>query len=387
MQRREKILLAILVAAILLWQGGRFVSRVFFAPIDDRRAELDALDAAIGAREVEQVRLARAEKLLGDARARSLPPDPLIAQRLYQGWLTDLAQNAGFAELKVAPERRVSRNEAFTTVEVSVAGEATLEQLCLFLYRFYRTDLLHRVTSMNVVGKEHEGNPPLKVSLTAEGVALSDAPTRKRLFAQTTLAKPISIADEVLTVTDPLELPAARDYLVRVGGEFLTVTGFVDKQWTVQRGAEASEWTAHESGEVVELLPVNPDAQALALAAFRSLMARNPFAVPVPVEEQPAEPAVVAEQDDRPPLDPAEFTFLIGTMSHGDDHKALLFDRLNNVRLVVAEGQPFSIAGVEGLAIRVGSDHLLFRQGEQTWRLDVGENLRALQAVTKEQQE
>jgi hypothetical protein len=341
---------------------------------------LDSLNESIAVKQDEQVRLARAQRQWKDWRARSLPPDPLDAQRLYQRWLTDLAQGAGFENLSVTPESRTSRNEVYTTVEVSVSGEARLEQLCVFLYRFYRTDLLHRVTNVNLQAKDNQGDPTLKISLTAEGLALVDAAPGKRLFAQTTVARTFSIADEVLMVADPLTLPAERRFLARVGGEYLDVTESSGNKWTVQRGAEASTWAAHEVGEVVEIVPVNPDAQSRTLAAFRALITRNPFAVPVS-EEEPSETDGVAETEEKPPLDPAEFTFLIGTISRGDERKALLFDRLNNQRLVVTEGDPFFIAGVEAAVVRIGSDHIVMRRGQQQWRLDVGENLRTMQLV------
>lgn len=380
MRHREKIMAVVLLVAILVWQGGPFVWRAVVEPITVRQAELDGLNESIAAKQDEQVRLARAQKQWDDWQVRSLPPDPLDAQRLYQRWLTDLAQGAGFENLTVTPERRTSRNEIYTTVDVSVSGEARLEQLCVFLYRFYRTDLLHRVTNLNLQGKDNQSDPVLKVSLTAEGLALVDAAPGKRLFAQTTVAQTFSIADEVLIVADPLELAAERDFLVRVGGEYLDFVEFSGNKWTVRRGAEASTWAAHEVGEVVEIVPVNTDAQSRTLNAFRALITRNPFAVPVP-EEEPAEADGVAEGPPQPSLDADEFTFLTGIISRGDQRKALLFDRLNNQRTVVAEGSPFSSAGGEVTVIRIGSDHIVLGRGDQQWRLDVGENLRAMQLV------
>ncbi len=384
MQRREKLLAAFLVAAIVIWQGGPLLSRVIFEPIDIRHAELDSLDQSIALKQTDQIVLARSERQLADWQSRSLPPDPLVAQRLYQGWLTDAAQSAGFSALKVTPQRRTQRDDAFTAVEVSVTAEATLDQVSLFLYRFYRTDLLHRVTSLDLQSKKNQGNPPLRITLTAEGLALADAAPRSRLFAQTTLAQPLTVDGNTLIVSEPLKLPANADFLVRVGDEYLSVTAVAGNQWTVERGAEASQSAAHEAGQTLEIVPINTAAQQTSLDAYRWLVAaRNPFAIPAPKVVPPPAPAV-AENDQPPPLDPAQFAYLTGTISRGDDRKALLFDRLNNQRVVVAEGKPFSLAGINASIVRIGADHVVLKQDEQQWRLDVGKNLRSMQRLVDE---
>jgi hypothetical protein len=380
MQRREILLLIALIAAVLVWQGGRIVSKVIFEPIEMRRADLAGLDESIGTKQVEQARLARAERQLRDWRARSLSRDPLVAQRLYQRWLTDLAQNAGFANLKVTPERRIDRNEAYTTVEVSVSGEATLAQTGLFLYRFYRTNLLHRVTTINLQGKDNQGDPLLKVSLTAEGLSLTNAPDRKQLFPQTTLTQPLQPDDMELPVESPLRAAAGGDFLIRIGGEYLTVDGVSGRQWPVrERQVDGASPAVHETGTLIEIIPVDSARQSRSFAALQALVPRNPFAVPTPVKEEP--PPVAEDEPQPPPIDVAAYTYLTGVIEHGDDRQALLFDRLNNRRLVVAEGQPFSVAGIEGIVVRIGADHMVFRQGDASWRLKVGENLRSLKQV------
>ncbi len=376
MQRREILLLILLIAAVLVWQGGRVVSKMIFEPIEMRRADLAGLDESIGTKQVKQARLARAERQLRDWRARSLSRDPLVAQRLYQRWLTDLAQNAGFANLKVTPERRIDRNEAYTTVEISVSGEATLAQAGLFLYRFYRTNLLHRVTTINLQGKDNQGDPLLKVSLTAEGLSLTDAPDRKQLFPQTTLTQPLQPDDMELPVESPLRAAVGGDFLIRIGGEYLTVDDVSGREWPVrERQVDGASPAVHEAGTLIEIIPVDSAQQARSFAAIQALIPRNPFAVPTPVEEPPP---VAEDEPQPPPIDVAAHTYLTGVIEHGDQRKALLFDRLNNRRSVVAEGQPFSVAGVEGIVIRIGTDHMVFRQGDDSWRLKVGDNLRNL---------
>ncbi|MDA1052667.1 MAG: hypothetical protein O3C40_19600 [Planctomycetota bacterium] len=182
MRRSEKLLLAILVLGLLTWQGGRLFDRVMFDPIRRSRAQLDRLDEQIAEQIGQLAELSLAEATLKLWQQRSLPPDPLTAQRLYQQWLTDLAQDCGFAALKVYPDRVMSKNDACVGVLVSINAEARLDQLCLFLRRFSRTDLAQHVTVLNIDSTQDRGDPILRVTIMAEGLALNDAPPRQRLF-------------------------------------------------------------------------------------------------------------------------------------------------------------------------------------------------------------
>jgi hypothetical protein len=376
MQRREKILAVILLLAILVWWGRPFVWRTAIEPVEIRQAELDMLTASIAEKQVEQVRLARARRQLEDCKSRSLSRDPLVAHRVYQGWLTDLAQNAGFEELKVTPERRVSRDEGYTTVDVSISAEATLGQLCLFLHRFYRTDLLHRVTNISLQSKANNADPVLKVSLTAEGLCMADASPRKRMFAESRLREPCGVDDTLLAVRDAVEFPEDGNYLVRIGSEYLRVTRVSGNEWTVQRGVDASLPAEHAEGAIAAIVPIRPDTQLQTMAACRALIGRNPFAVPSPDLESPQPDGVAGEE--KPPLDAAEFAFLIGVITRDDQRKALFFDRLNNQRISVTEGESFSMAGIEAAVVQIGADHIVLRRGGRMWRLPVGENLRSM---------
>ena len=178
MRRSEKILLAILVLGLLAWQGGRLVNRLIFDPIWRSRAELADLDAQLDEQQAQQAEFSRAEKALKHWRQRSLPPDALTAQRLYQQWLTGLARDCGFQSLKVFPDQVARRSDASVGVLVSVDAEARLSQLCLFLSRFHRTDLAQQITSLNIDSTADRGDPVLRVfllhSIQSLGVAFGE---------------------------------------------------------------------------------------------------------------------------------------------------------------------------------------------------------------------
>ena len=282
MQRREKLLLLLLVAAVLAWQGQGLVDFVVFAPLAERTEQIRTLDKKIKEQENQQSAIKASAAKLEQWKTTSLPPDPLDAQRLYQQWLTDLVQLAGLSRPKVTPGRRMPRGDVYEAVQVSVETEATLEQLCRFLYHFYRTDLLHQIVRMRLDSEENEGNPLLKVTLTAEGLALTGAPKRERLFPQTKLSTDVKSEATGITVEGNEGFPAAAPFRIRIGQEYLTVTGTSGRKWTVKRGADATAARSHQAEGIVELAPVSPAVKDRTLEDYRALISRSPFVKPGP---------------------------------------------------------------------------------------------------------
>lgn len=182
MQKREKILVGIAAAVVLLWLGSSRFKNVLLGPIDNRRTQLNVLDQQLSEVKLQDVRVTHATQTLTDWKARSLPGDPLNAQRLYQVWLTDLAQQSSLSDVKVTPGRRVARTGAYTAVQITVEGKATLEQLSHFLFDFDRANLAHRIASLRMETEEHRGNPHLKITLTAEGLSVNGVEDRPDLF-------------------------------------------------------------------------------------------------------------------------------------------------------------------------------------------------------------
>jgi hypothetical protein len=384
MRRREKILLAIFVAVVLLWQGGSLLSRLVLEPIQRSRFELSIFNQGIAEKQHKQMLLARAEQQLDRWNTISLPSDPLNAQRLYQQWLTDMAQNSGFSELNVFPERVTNKNDACIAVVVSIEAEATLDQLCLFLYRFYRTDLLHEIVSLDIDSQSDQGDPPLRVTVIAEGLALEDAAPHRHLFPQTTLSENLDTDGTVVTVSDASEFPANGEFLVRVGSEYLRVITASGNNWTVNRGADHSSPVDHESGDDVELVPVRPALRQRSLADYRDFIAQNPFAKPPPKIAAKPKPAADVREKQEVGIDAAQFVFLVGAVLKDQQREAWLYDRLNNQMHVISSGKGFSIAGIDGVVLAVGPDYFLFEHADASWHLKVGKNLRAMQRAASE---
>lgn len=379
MRRSEQILLAILVGGLLLWQGGRLVNRLMFDPVRQSRAELVRLDEQIAEQKDQAAEFSRAASRLEQWQQRSLPPDALTAQRLYQQWLTDLARDCGFAALRVFPDRVTRKSDTCVGVLVSVDAEARLRQVCLFLHRFYRTDLAQQITLLSMDSTQDDVDPKLQVRIIAEGLSMRDAPQRQRLFPTSTLVDVIGPRDTTIQIADGNAFPTGAGGLLRIGHEYLRVVKVAGAQCSVERGFDQSLPLPHPRGKVVEFIPViDPTADATR-SDFSLLVAQDPFGKLLPEIAKP-----LPRVDDEPPeIDPAEFTYLIAAFAEEDKREAWLYDRLNDKNIVIDLGAPFSIAGIEGFVRVIGDGFVVLDYGDSRWRLRLGKNLRSMERISR----
>ncbi|MEK6259402.1 MAG: cadherin repeat domain-containing protein [Planctomycetota bacterium] len=323
MERRQQYLLGGLVTLVVLWFGSGWLWSAVFEPIQAKREALDKLTKTVGEKEDQLLNLARSKKLLKDWQARSLPPDltktrqkpdALNAQRLYLEWLTDLAQLSGFEDLKVTPDRRTPKGNVYVSVVVKIEADARFEQLCNFLDRFYRTDLLHRVTSLRVQSKESDGDPFFQVTLDAEGLALLDAPQRRTLFSQTRLAEALPEDGTILKVDGLDGFPKEPGFRIRLKNEYLTVTGIDGTSWTVERGVDRTTAADYPETTTVERTPLNASVSSRTAEEFQQLLEGNIFVKPAPPKDYRLKLGPLGEKTYTRGSRPFEFT--ISAMSY-----------------------------------------------------------------------
>lgn len=256
MQKREKILAIALGSVVLLWFGLPILESSFVEPLVQLANDEERLQEEANEKFDEQLELRKKVKQLAQWRQKSLPPDPLNAQRLYQEWLVDLAQLSGFEGVVVTLERRVAQGQVFVTIPVTIEAKATLQELAQFIERFESVDLLHRIATCDVISPASEGNPDLQVTITAEGVSLLSAPERSRLFPQVELADGLQKdVNEIAAPDTASGFTEEPGFLVRIGDEFARVTSIDQGTWKLQRGVEKTFAEDHTPGETVELFP------------------------------------------------------------------------------------------------------------------------------------
>ncbi|MFV0444461.1 MAG: cadherin repeat domain-containing protein [Planctomycetaceae bacterium] len=285
MQQREKTLLIILLGAVGFWVVLPMLEGILLGPFQSRINRRDELTSQVETKTKQAETLATQEHELMLWSVDSLPPDPLNAQRVYSEWLVELARLSGWQRIEPQLGSRNPSAQVFTTIPVVLSAEATLREVATFLFHFERTGLMHRITKCDLSSPETEGDPRLKVTLVAEGIALRDAPQRSRIFPRTILKQPVDSDAGVIEVEPSTSFPPDEALRVRIGHEFLTATKRDGGRWSVTRGDDATTPEGHEAGALVEYAPLNRDLDSQrpqSVNEYERLLSNGPFAKPRP---------------------------------------------------------------------------------------------------------
>jgi hypothetical protein len=308
MQTREKRLAAVFTLVIVAYFLRGFVGTWFSGPFEERRGRLATLNADLEKVGKQRDAILDAAARMSERRRISLPPDPvdpaapaapaaaagaatdetqradaLTAQRLYIDWLVDLARDAGLTEVEAVPMPIRPKAGVYLSVQVKFAATGPFDQVSRFLATFRATDLLHHARDVRFEARGTQVSSPVRLDMTAEGLALIDAPSRSRLFPETELAAPVSAESTVLTVSDPGGFPTGGGFRVRLGQELVTVNKVDGPKWTVRRGVAGSKPAPHTGGEPVDLGLRNPLSDRFEDdPAFAPPELHSPFAKPEP---------------------------------------------------------------------------------------------------------
>ncbi|MEX0717241.1 MAG: hypothetical protein WD066_11675 [Planctomycetaceae bacterium] len=403
MQKRERILLFVVVALALGWFIIPKAHGLLVGPVAEREQRLAALQERLNKQRVDETKLLVAGRILEAARARSLPRNVDDAQRLYGDWvyaLADIADFDGIADSdgprgpEVKAASRKLHGSVFTAVSVTVAANATLEQLGRFLHAFHRTDLPHRIDAIELTATGDKPDLPVAVKLTATALAFRDGPDRAYLFPRTTLAADLKSDRKTLEVAETEGFPDKPDFRVRIGREYLTVTAMEGNRWTVARAVDDTRPQSHDEGDYLELAPINPGFADVAPADYYGKLAKNsPFAKPQPKVDDYKRPdpppdrgtrvaSVPTRRDPPPEPDPAaKFTYFGSFVQYDERPQVRLYDRRNGELTVLHEGERFEIGTIEGKVASIDYDHVVITNHEGTYRLPLGETLVYMEKV------
>lgn len=296
MQQREKILAGAFGGVIAIALGLPYFESTFLQPLHDLEAQESSLVASVDRLKSDQIALAKSDRELRDWKAQSLPPETLNAERLYQEWLADLAQLAGFRNVRVEPSsapRREAR-AAYTVIEMRITGDATFAQVQQFVDRFQEISLLQQIVSINATSTDNQGNPLLKVDAVVAGLSLPDAAPRNRLFPETTLAEPLDLNAGQVKVVNAAGFPKAAPFRTRIDREYVQVTSISGDTWTIERGAGETFPADHPAESPIELTPLRPDSgkEATLLTATSLFAKPSPPVVYTPTIAAAAPPVI-----------------------------------------------------------------------------------------------
>ena len=278
--KRTKILAATLAGVL----GFMFIrpDRVLTKPIAEAKDALDTANSDFDREYEKQGELVRAKKRIATSRSVSLPPKISDAQRLYQTWVTNLAEQCKFTQLKVTPGRTENRPGQYLTVNVDVEAETDLEGLSRFLFLFEKADLMHRVATLDIESTGSQDNPRMEITLTAEGMSVDGSPMKGDVFARTLTSAPVSETSTEITVAESADFPKTTPFLAQVGREMIEVSAVDEKKWTIKRGQQNTVAAAHAVDQNVYLFPVAEARTDSQFSDYEGFFKSSPFTKPAP---------------------------------------------------------------------------------------------------------
>ena len=289
MQTREKLLVIGLGTAVLLWGGLGFYDNNIAIPLKDKEDQLVQAQKDVRNSMDEWKRLIRLQKLVRDSLSDSLPPDGQDAQRVYLKWVQELAELSHWKD--ISPNKtldpRTQLGKIGLRIPVTLTAKASLSDVATFMWHFERTDLLQRVASLQLTSPTPDGNPELTVVVTLEGVSLSTAKPRKRLFPTTELTAAIDAKATQIQVSNADGFPTTFPFRIRIGDEFATVIAIEGQTWTLQRGIDNTNALAHAANIELEYAPIRPLApeREAGIVSYKQLLEKSGFVKPAPLVE------------------------------------------------------------------------------------------------------
>ncbi len=305
-RKRTKILAVGLALVILVFLLRSKADNWLRGPIRTLQTELAAAEESAATLKAEELQLEVAKRNLEDWKVISLPPDVDDAQRLYREWIQTLAEECGFSRIDVVPASRSTQKE-YSTVSVEVRrAETDLQGLTKFLYLFDQSEMLHRISSINIDSPSPKGNPRLTVTFTAEGMSTAGAKDRRELLARTSLTATVKDADTEIMAAPSDQFPIAENpeefepFLVRIGRELLQVEAVTDTCWQVARGAEGTLAATHDANSVIELFPVAWDRKEKSQDQYAAFVKSSLFVIPSPPKTYTPRIAGVSDKTIKP---------------------------------------------------------------------------------------
>lgn len=276
---RTKVLAGTL--AVVLGFGFIRPDQKIMQPIRDAEAARQKAETNLQKADDKNTAVMQAEVDVERAQAVSLPPSPTDAMRVYQKWITNLAEQCRFSALNVSPGRPDVKEDSFLTVSVQVEGEVGLEDFSRFMFLFDQANLKHRITNLEIESSGTSGTPRMDVVFTAEGMSVAGSPDHDDVFPLTSLQSELTADATEIAVESIADFPKKTPFLAQVGREMVEVTEASETKWTVTRGVQGTKAMSHNAKDYVQLFPIRYQEQPASFDDYQNFLAASPFIKPI----------------------------------------------------------------------------------------------------------
>jgi len=199
MNQRERVLAFAVGLLVVLWGGTVGWDRYQTTLTANQNQQTNAEQQVSQAR-TASARGLRAQRMLRDWQRKSLPTNLDIAKSKYQDWLRKQLVDAGLVVRELTESTSRSSQQHFSQMTYIVNAQGTLEELTDFLYHFYQSNHLHRISAASLTPTSTRRS--LTVSLTIDALSLSGCSRNDQLAdgSSKTFEQPLdALRDEIVS--------------------------------------------------------------------------------------------------------------------------------------------------------------------------------------------
>ena len=285
MKSREKYLAIGLLVVIIGYFGSAGLSDWLFKPFKDKEQQIANLRSDLEAVDARQGALLKAASQMAVWKKEGLVFDPLVAQRMYQSWLTDLSDDCGWKNVTVTPgNTKLVADKTAIAVSIVVEGEATLGSLARFVSMFEGAELFHRIERLDIKPSSKEPNAPMKVMLTAEAMAINGAKRRPLPYTQWQLVDRLEANQLYSRVEPPTVRLEDLPFEFQIGQDRFKLINVEDdgSGWIFQPVGERKQSRTLPRGTRLNYINESRPADQLG-ETWASVVKASPFSLPLPV--------------------------------------------------------------------------------------------------------
>lgn len=387
MNDREKKLAGLVGAMVLLlvvFFAYRFVAGMY----DSRNLTIEDLKKKIAAAERQEILAKRAAARMTRYRDQSLPfTAKNEAQNKYSSWLAEALGNAGLTKESSITKKRGAKVGEHMQYAFTVSVKSDLRGLTNFLYTFYSTDLLHRISRLKI--RPIKNSKELDLDFTVEAMAVKGStsveelpihPSQRLRLADVEAYRNVILTRNVFGGTNQPpqlgiseRLTATRNSPVNFSALGSDPDSLDKLKYTLKSPSSGSasidpstgklSWTPSRTGEYTFTITATDDG-------FPPLSVSKQ--VLVTVADPPPPPP---EGPKRLEFDDAKYTILTAVLETESENQVWLQIRTKGQTLKLKVGDKIEVGSVKAVIKEIGAGRLTFEQDGKTYTIERGDNL------------